>query len=302
MSTKDPILYWCIDPLEHKIPLLELSQNFLAKWTQDKPYVIQPISIISDHESAQALYSGSQKAIGRALLDVSIQGLAPLKLLTTSEPPSRRNLIDEIKKEVKKEEPEGIILYTSNRGPLSKVILGSFSEAFLFDSELPILLFNTDQIKKTSVNLKKIVFATDFSHDSHLAFCRLLKKARALESSVQVLHKIDWATYHLSKYSPEELHSSEQVVKWKGTARNYNVEVHFEFEHDPLKNTANAVIEFAETCSAGMIALVDSSDAGGSYLLGSTTRQLATRSPLPLWVLRPEEGLEPHLSNKPEKK
>ena len=148
---------------------------------------------------------------------------------------------------------------------------------------------------KSPIQIKKILFATDFSFFSEKARDYTITLARKFKAQVDVLHAIE-TIYYLDRDDPEIvewLHTLERELERRmdetlEVFHRYGLSARGELIFGtPWK----VVVKYAE--DRGMDLVVIGSHGlrtdEGQILLGTTSHKIALTSPVPVLIVRPDE-------------
>jgi nucleotide-binding universal stress UspA family protein len=187
-----------------------------------------------------------------------------------------------------------IALGTRAKKGLKRVVMGSFAETLVLQSETPLFVVNPETRPLKEIN--EVLFPTDFSDSCREAFDRLLPVAAAKGARITLFYKLEYIVPQtqdvIAMYSPYREYMEQDVeLKWKkaeewqGIAAKEGVTVDIVFNKKPAY-VVDSLLEAAEQLKDGMIAMASQRGRGG-VLLGSITRDLIRRSPDPVWVIHP---------------
>ena len=90
-----------------------------------------------------------------------------------------------------------LALSSHGRTGLGRLALGSFAEALLLQSKIPVL-FLSHSDRKVDPKIQRILFPTDLSRNSRQAFRLLLPQAKALGAEVILFYAVAVAPYAVS--------------------------------------------------------------------------------------------------------
>jgi nucleotide-binding universal stress UspA family protein len=207
-------------------------------------------------------------------------------------------LVGELLKFCKAKKANFIITNTHARKGLSRLFLGSFAETLITSSTLPILAVQPDAI--VSDQIKRILFATDFSKNSNAGYKRTLEIAKKIGAEITLFHKrfssvepiVQSGVYMLGGgwvstaqlLDDEEKATIELSNKWIQQAKQYDVNVNYVSNPADLA-ISNAIIETAKTKKADLIVVVNQTGRWGTVVLGSISRELLRQAPVPVLIL-----------------
>lgn len=198
-----------------------------------------------------------------------------------------------------------IALGTHARRGLSRFFTGSFSEAVLNASKIPVIMTGPE-ISEAQRPPNAVVFPTDFSPLNRFAFVEAVELAKKFSAEIHLFHKsvhqIDpivqsgvhmlgggWVSVEAYLSQPAESHEKE-VKDWIRFAQSSGVTSRFNSENF-REPTSEAIVEYARRIDSlhPWIAMVLQTGPVASWLLGSITRDVLRTSPYTVYVAsRPE--------------
>lgn len=196
-----------------------------------------------------------------------------------------------------------IALGSHGKSGISRLFYGSFSEAIMDQSSIPVIVAGP----RMSIFVKSpdaIVFPTDFSAKSGAAFAQILRVAASFHAEVHLFHKTlfgldnlfqggiqmlggGWTTiepYLGSRSTQFQLESRAQ--HWMGQALSQGVKTRLVSENF-REPTSIAIVEYVYQLgeASTLLAMVTQTGPVASALLGSVTREVIQRSPCPVYLL-----------------
>ncbi|MCM2279841.1 MAG: universal stress protein [Oligoflexia bacterium] len=192
-----------------------------------------------------------------------------------------------------------ILCETHARHGLDRFFLGSFTEALMVRSRVPVLSVNPGVAR---LRLERILFATDFGPYSQQALRRVLELCRRLGAELVLMHAIprissltalsELATVPQGMLPTRALpvsaireESERKLQVLAGRAEKQGIPTQtvlcLDSEHIP-----EAILHEAKARKVGLIALETESGRLASALMGSVSRQVVRLSPVPVWTLR----------------
>ena len=191
---------------------------------------------------------------------------------------------------------ELIVTATHSHGGTGLAGLGSFTNALLAKSKVPVLSVRADA--KANGAPKRILFSTDFSPASTKAFIRLCSLARRTGSELLICHvffrPVAWyapeLAYTLSPNDWEKdlvesaLRDGEQRgQRLLALAKRRQVKAKF-LILEAVEGVAPTILQAAQRERADWIALAGEGGTIGQRILGTTAQKLVQTSPIPVWV------------------
>lgn len=193
-SSKQSIV-WTIDPFEtkiaHRAPLAKALKVFSKALAQDvKPFsVVSPIApswlLPATAPSEKELQEIGTETVTQELKKMQMKGLRP-PTVEVQESPSRKKLVGDTLRFAKEQNAGYIAVNTRRLLSSSPLRIGGFAEALIGNSKIPVIAVNPKA--KVSNQIKNILFPTDFTRKSHVAFRKTLALASKLGAKVELLH------------------------------------------------------------------------------------------------------------------
>lgn len=214
------------------------------------------------------------------------------------EEPSTKGSVGSLLQFALQENADLIAVSSHSRKGVARLMMGSFAETLVLQSPIPVLVINPKW--QPAKKLKHILFPTDFSEPSSLAFDRVLKLAQEIKCEVLLFHKLDTIYPYLgppfvippvSKESLSDLTKGyhEKGEAWVSRGKKLGVQVKFYLVNKPGR-ALDEILKVAKRGSgSGMIALASQSGPIESVLLGSLTRQLLRSAPCPVLTIHPHQ-------------
>lgn len=302
-----PRITWCVDlfsnldnqgsnALVHLLSYLQKNQN----------QEVEPIYLLSPHSLE---WSGTLPSPWLSKLRPLVMeswenfsaNLSSLQLLPLSIQSERTDGIEEsIKKLVqsaRKRGSEYLAVNTHGKGQIQSLVLGSFTEALIQHSTLPLLVSGPNARFKPP--LKNLIFCSDLSSSSRRVYARTLKLATQLNANVILCHKLPsfvnpllqtgvymmgggWVSLP-SYLDDQEKQLKAKAEKWCEEGRKKGVEVitHLLPREEEI---CEAVLKLANDHADSVVVVAAQTSAFGSWLIGSVSRQIVRRSPVPTLV------------------
>jgi nucleotide-binding universal stress UspA family protein len=194
----------------------------------------------------------------------------------------------------------GLVVAASHgRSGMKRLILGSFAEALLQNSPVPVLIVG--QRRRHFQEHERILFPTDFGPDFPELFRRTRDLAVSLGARVTLFHSIEhplepayfpavssvggaWTA--LPEYLDRETAKVRQRAAecvWLASDRGVTLDYVIDQSGRPV---AEAILRMARRKKAGFIAMATQAGPVGTLVMGSVARKVARNSPCPVWVMR----------------
>jgi nucleotide-binding universal stress UspA family protein len=225
---------------------------------------------------------------------LKIPGLKPLTLLTGTDL-SYRRMATELSEYAENQGANAILLASHGRKGINRWFLGSFADSMLQQpSKIPLLITNPHG--NSATRFERILFPTDFSDESKVAFRKVIDFSRISGSRITLFHKI-------SLTASPELHlmlkdftdykrirrravadARAQATSWVREGGEHGVRVKVSIDAQGMPSVADAILN-QQRRTAGLIALASHSGDATSLQMGTTTRAVVRGSMSAVWVL-----------------
>lgn len=293
-------ILWAMDPFSEKalqIKTLEAIHQF----AQNTEAVIEPVTVLSPDQMRlpiQAFRSEAanfrlkaEEILNDWLSGIKEDNLLPFTLLV-SEKYSIKSSTDMLTSYAKDSGASLIAVSTHARKGIARLIAGSFAETLLLRATLPLLVINPS-VKLEPIT--KILFPTDMSGASKIAFDQLVLVARKLGADIILYHKVEYVipdtysvfTHHklYEDYMDKDLENREEHLKgWIRAANQKFVKAELIFDREPSFVT-QGVMEAVKKTGAQLIALCSHTGPVSAIMLGSVSRQILREAQCPVWTL-----------------
>ena len=301
---------WAVNPFRDKESFRDKAgklASFLSqktKWQVEPVFVSDPSEIRITFELAsldkQKIVKFAEEKLEKVLKKWRPKGRLPARTLFQNELSVSASAV-ELSAHAKKKGGKLILSATHAKGGVGLFGIGSFTQALLSHSAVPVLSMNPDRYRPRPI--KRILFATDFSRDSRKAFLKLCELAKSLEAEIIISHIFQhpvywvpdtnfmypglpefWESDFLKKVRPE---LQEECELFARPARSARIKVSCSVKSAASSSTFSAIIDDARAHRADMIALAAEGGAFARGVLGTTTQRVVHNSAVPVWVYRP---------------
>jgi nucleotide-binding universal stress UspA family protein len=294
---------WAVDPSEYGLlPGVEvvteirslLGGGFLG---------VHPVYVCSEEGA------GAQKAKDK--IQAQVRGylntldLGPMAEVEVVYSPSnkRSDWVDGILHIAQDQKAEVILLTSHGRSTLGVFFLGSFANELLQKSTTPLLFISPRRAKEAQ--LEKVLFATDFSEESKVAFQKFLRLVKGKVSDLILFHSVYYPILSMSAAQAGGLFTpmpdsfmedqkewvEREIEVWLKEAQKSDVKIHFHsLVEDSLTSAAAAIEKVAERERVGLIGLVSHVGPVAKLALGSVTQDLLPSHKFNLWVCGPTKA------------
>lgn len=225
----------------------------------------------------------------------------PLRILTHTrdQVPSLDSKAKALSKAAKRAGVEFIVLQTRATSGLKRLVLGSFAETFLLNASVPALMIPPDAASTSKP--KHLLFFSDLSATSFLAFKKMIPVLKALKVEVSLLYYLELPISLVLTLKPSErrIINTKQLIEsarpdleekakdFLDLARAYKLKMNFEIRTDVLSiSKAEAVLGIKDRLGADCIALASQSGELSTALLGAMSRTIVRSANCPIFIFR----------------
>ncbi|MBU6153859.1 MAG: universal stress protein [Bdellovibrionales bacterium] len=191
-----------------------------------------------------------------------------------------------------------ILVSSHGRKWLSRMVLGSFAEKVLIASPVPVLFFGRSPDAQDT--WKRVLFATDFSEASRLAFLKFIRQIRPINPEVVILHVAEYPNFvtgmslaGVGAYLPEAYWKvmKESLISegeaWVGLAEKESIRARAIIE-EGSGDVSLAIQRAAAMEHASLIGLASTRPELHKIVMGSVSNRIF-RSPFhSVWVCGPK--------------
>ncbi len=226
--------------------------------------------------------------------------LRQLQVLPSSMGPLQQGA-EELVQYAEKTRAKLIVLSSHARRGVDRLFMGSFAETLLLVSPVPVMVVNPSWRPKGK-RCRRVLFPTDFSDASRLAFDELLRSVSGESTEIILFHKVKYDFRNVVERARREglkeymnqaydryLESlRDEAESWRSSALRKGISLSVVMDYRFSGNVADAILAAAERKGVDWIATAATSGVLKTKLLGSVTRRIVRESPCPVWILRPE--------------
>lgn len=299
---------WAINPFDLEARPTASALAELGFWAEATRTKIQPVHVLfvpsadlaQDERGAwvRRYVPAVEAEMARYLHAVDLPSLKPPRVLVQQGGGTRQavQLLDQFTQD---SHASWIIVSSKGQSGIRRLALGSFAECLLTQATLPVWVFGSQC--DGPLDATHILFATDFSNESKVAYKRVLEQAERLGASILIFHAISIppgltvgnGVMGVAGPSPENYLEAE--IEWAHSqgfdlaalARKRGVAVQVIVKQIG-SSVANAILFEAKAAGAGIIALASHSGTLAATVLGSNARQLVRQAECPVWVFGPK--------------
>lgn len=303
-------MVWAVDPFAKSVRFQQSAVQVIEALARETPTEVLPIHVLAAG-MAERFRSFTADTIAKIRLrgQSKVNGLIgrksflfqPLHILGKKFYSQRGGAVELIRF-ANKVKADFIVLSTHARKAPKRWVLGSFAETLSALSDIPTLIAPPHW--KSSGEKKEILFVTDFSLPSLIAFDRLLESAALYGWRVTLFHSIDYRFYPAYAFALAAVNSYEDDVEeivqdWSreadkvaAKAKRVGVEVNVVIKKTQGLSVAESVLrEIQKEKKFLFVALASQTELATANLVGATTRQLIRCSPIPVWSVHPQNAL-----------
>ncbi len=304
-------LVWAIDPFS-KERHLQLSAALAAHaLTRGASVQIEPVYLFDQTplgpnfadsvSTVTKLQTMAQDSLNEIVHGHNLTKLLPVKILCKK----YRNQSDystELIAYARSIGSDLIVASTHARKGIQRWFTGSFVENLMLYSDIPLFIVNPYWLNPLNSNdhpFEHILFPTDFSRESVVAFQQLLPLAQSLNCDVTLFYQIPYITHpHLqagfSEYPfyedllKRDIEEKElEAKKLSEMAESSNVSTEIYIDYSLQGSPAEAILGYSKKKKC-IIAMAARTGPISASLLGSNTRKVVRGAHYPVWVIHPE--------------
>lgn len=293
-------IIWALDVFANQ-PKAASTAAFLRSFGTDTPnglvpvYVAGPgetrLSLAFDIEASKRYSEFPKQKLIAALTKAKLADLASSAQVVKVGSPSMGAMADALIAFAKKEKASFIAISKHSRTAVERFLVGSFTEAMISRSPLPLLILQPQA--KVPARLRRIFFSTDLSETSKRAFQSTTALGKSVGADVALFHQLE-PIYPIGFDIPppglgdiEEMRREQVRKSLDGMAKGplkagLKVKTVIDGEYGDI---ADHALEGATREKADLVSLVKTSGPLASFVLGSVARRVVRQSELPvlLW-------------------
>lgn len=293
------LILWSIDIFSENVEQHEKTAELIRRFTQDREVQVLPVYVLApDHmEFLNSSYwidqslDFAKKTAHELLSRIEITGLKPPHVLFHPRPGVFQS-VQALIEFAKSVDASLIIASSHSKKGLERLTLGSFTETLFLNSTIPVMIHNPHLAQQ--VNLKNILFPTDFSDHSRVALHLLLKTIGCYKPQVHLLHVIKSPQQLFGiNWSPEQSFYDEKRSQLEKTAQHWkqvakqkypDVPIHIHISA-PKDDVCEVILSENEKLGCGLIALGAQSSPMVTQFIGSITRKICRSAQTPIWII-----------------
>ncbi len=293
---------WAFDTFANDFAIQAKMAKLLRAWSKLNHETIEPVYLMnptqlrvppdyfSPHSSEMRL--SLSKKIKRQLERFDIPEMSD-PLLLTSRNSSLRRVARDLLIYARASNVSLLAITSRSRKGLNRLILGSFAETLVAQSDVPLLIVTPKA--RVVEKIQNILFPTDLSKASLVGFRRVVAMAQQHGAKITLFHESEFLREHgESTFGPPE--SYRRTVKEVASKKYATL---CRFQKVAKKNGVRAklilieegtdpagdIVKTARDLSSGIIAMVSRKEGFDINFLGSVTRAVLRNANLPVWVI-----------------
>lgn len=310
MKPSREVVVWAIDPFEASTrPSNEMVAR-LAKWVRMADVDVQPVYVLAlpnddtefdmIEENVNSYADSARRAAKQYLRDLGIHDAVLQPKIVISGKSSRLHEVKRLLEYIDAVNAPWVIVSSHGRTGINRLFFGSFAENLVHHSTRPVL-FLTHLSKEAPEKLgqRTVLFPTDFSEGSVLAFNDFLKSARRLGCELVLYHTVimppvaspGWAPQALpgSYFFEQEKWARHEAAEMLRAARARRIEARLVIRDETYATqVGESILDCARKENAQMIVMSSKSGALESLVVGSTARDVFRANRYPVWVYGPK--------------
>lgn len=302
-TTKAGRILWAVDPLAQDRELERKVGETLRAFTRRNAFSVEPVHVLLPEGARltrEAIFARdfrpeADRVLEAWLGDLGSRGVETPRLLLAAQS-SAASVVDAIVEHARRSRAAVIAIATRAKGPLARLLFGSFARDLFLKSRVPVLVVGPRAAAPEEI--RTILFPTDFSTEALRGLRSLLPAARALGAEVLLYHDVEcWKPYTKesapSRRRYEELIDREIIESGKRASRwarelGRVSGVRFRFVvNESNRPLTDSIVYAAKKERADLIAVASGSGRFEAALLGSVAKDIMRKAPVPVWLMRP---------------
>lgn len=270
----------------------------LDEWCEHPSLDVMPVYIHSSSIETDMILDHAQKPLS---IPPELKGFAELKVINIPVH-NRKKEIESLLKYAKDQHADMIALVSQGKSGLEKKILGSFAEALLVQSDIPILFLEENVRSRPKEN--RALYITDFSEASKNAFDIFLKHLKIQRSEIVIFNAIPLPKFAATaqvysqaltvipqQYWDEQREWAErQALELVKRAQAHGFSARFEIANQ-VYSVENEIHEVVRREKVNLLGLVSVSSPMERFFLGSLSRSILRTRLKPMWISGPQACL-----------
>jgi nucleotide-binding universal stress UspA family protein len=294
-SKKAKLILWAFDPFEKTTTINQKTINEFSDLLKKSNAIIEPV-----HVAYKSSINGVDldAAIGEHLKKFALTMRPPRIIRCAASASKAVNALVEYANACG---ADLIVVTSHGRQGLARMTFGSFAEALLTSSKVPLYFLNRHP-KPDYSKSNTALFATDFSRHCEQAFTHFLKLASGIVDEVIIYHDMNFI-YEMAAYGtmygldfPVSQDFVDEQIEWvqqearkwvdKAQRRGFRATSVIQEKYD----VSRSILNEAKVRGAGLIVLASQSGPMSSIILGSHARIVFRAGEIPVLVYGPQNG------------
>lgn len=296
-------IVWTIDPFEtknaHRAPMAKTLKVFSRHLSQK----IRPFSVVSpggpswplpvSFPMGKNLQEFGADSVSRDLKKLHMRGMPP-PTIEVHDSSSRHELVKDVLRFAKSINAGFIAVNTRRLLSSSPFKVGGFAEALIGNSSVPVIAVSPKA--KVTNQIKRILFPTDFTRQSHRAFRKTLELASRFGARVELIHvenplvlpfsysemAIGWADAYMKEAEQARLKRNRKNAKrWCEDARKAGVKCAYRAVRG-TGSVAPSILKAAKRGHADLISLAGYRSPKTPAIMGGTVRDVLSSARTPV--------------------
>lgn len=304
---KKPQVIWAIDPFQTDFKPDPNAVASLKQWLRDEDADLVPVFVLSKKSQGLDLMTNSDKSefvshvtkrVREYLVALGVSGQKKTKILTVDSR-KKESLAKELSKVAAKLHSPWVVVSSRGHSGLDRAFFGSFAENLLRSSPAPVLFLpRSPSGGESDQSARRVLFPTDFSEESHLAFRKFLESMQRGRFEIVLYYANVWSNLIYGAEDPfmveldlataADEHVKKSAGQWIQEAEAVGYKARSVFgEFVPIADVSLAILKASRDTRAGLIVL-SSTRSQLSYLLnGGISRGIFRNAEVPVLVYGP---------------
>ncbi len=299
MSGKQMKILLAIDPFEKKFKPSRAALIDLHQWVKRFAGRVEAVYVLSESDQDPRFnqtYTHAYDQLKKVVDDLHFGIPVPTKVIWDNKRDSH-HASNALLEHAKLMGADLILVSSRGRKWMSRMVLGSFAENLMLKSPVPILFFGLAPILHSGFH--RVMFPTDFSPASKIAFKQFLNQVKAFDPDLLILNVEQYpgiiSGYSLTgvgAYLPEVYWKIQKEASisegeaWVDEAARAGVRARFLVEECGTE-VASIIKRVADQESIALIGLASVRTELDRLIMGSVSTQLFRSSKYSVWVFGP---------------
>jgi nucleotide-binding universal stress UspA family protein len=297
-DTQSKVIF-AIDPYEDELQVTRNTRREFRYWAKKMASSLEAVYVLPesmDEPRFNQLYSKAYDRLSEKLAHLDL-GIPIEKKVIWNRDETLQDPALTLTDYAQSKGADLILVLSHGRKWISRMVLGSFAEKVLMHATTPVLFFGL--LPAPHESLHKVLFATDFSEASRLAFELFLKQIKPMNPEVLVLHVAEYPNLvtgmsltGVGAYLPDTYWKvmKESLLNegehWVALAQSEGVRARAVIE-DGLGDVASAIIKTARDEHVSLIGLSSIRSELQKVVMGSISTRVFRAHGHSVWVCGP---------------